>query len=336
VPKGKLSTEFIVEVMARKFKQHDPIFRQLAALDEDHGIQIDRKTVNNAILATGELLIPVVSAQARELKAGGYLQADETPVPCQTREKTGRNHRSYIWEYSLPAGPVVFDFQMGRSRAGPEKFLKGFEGKVQCDGYAAYGGLGEKITWVGCMAHARRGFSDAQKLSPKDRLPMEVIGRIQELYVIEEEARQSGMSPEARLELRQKKSVPVMEGVKRRVTEIRQEIPPGSKLAQACGYMLGQWDRLEEYLKDGRVEIDNNWCEGGMRPIALGRKNWLHIGSEEAGPKIAAIMSIVETCRRLKINLREYLKEILPKLGQWPITRVGELTPTAWKATKGC
>jgi len=105
-------------------------------------------------------------------------------------------------------------------------------------------------------------------------------------------------------------------------------------LAQACDYMLGQWSRLEEFLKDGLVEIDNNWCEGSIRPLALGRKNWLHIGSEQAGPKVAAIASIVETCRRLDINLREYLKDVLPRLGDWPAKRVAELTPTAWKKAK--
>ena len=118
------------------------------------------------------------------------------------------------------------------------------------------------------------------------------------------------------------------------MVEIRQQITPGSKLAQACDYALRQWSRLEEYLKDGVLEIDNNWCEGAMRPIALGRKNWLHIGSEQAGPKVAAIVSIVETCRRLDINLRQYLNDVLPRLGDWPAKRVAELTPTAWKAAQ--
>ena len=125
-----------------------------------------------------------------------------------------------------------------------------------------------------------------------------------------------------------------MEALKLHLVEIRQQIPPGGKLAQACDYALGQWSRLEEYLKNGLVEIDNNWCEGAMRPLALGRKNWLHLGSPEAGPKVAAIASIVETCRRLDINLRAYLKDVLPKLGDWPANRVAELTPTAWKAAQ--
>jgi hypothetical protein len=121
-----------------------------------------------------------------------------------------------------------------------------------------------------------------------------------------------------------------------RLTEIRQQITPGSKLAQACDYALGQWSRLEEYLSDGQLECDNNSCEGSIRPLALGRKNWLHVGSAEAGPKIAAIASIVETCRRLDINLREYLLDILPKLGEWPVNRVGELTPMRWKGSDRC
>ena len=125
-----------------------------------------------------------------------------------------------------------------------------------------------------------------------------------------------------------------MAALQARLVAIRQQIMPGTKLAKACDYALGQWSRLEVYLQNGVVEIDNNWCEGGMRPLALGRKNWLHFGSAETGPKVAAIASIIETCRHLDINLREYLTEVLPKLGGWPINRVAELTPTAWKAAK--
>jgi len=310
------------------------VYRQCATLANDHGIDLSRQTLSNGLLAAGELLGAVVRAQAADLVAGSYLQADETPVPCQTREKSGRNHRAYIWEYGVPGGPVVFDFQMGRGREGPKNFLQGFRGKLQCDGYAAYDDLGEGIVYVACLAHVRRGFMDAAKLAPQDPLPAEVIERIRQLYAVEKEARLAGMSPPERWALRQQKSVPIMAALKARLVEIRQAIPPGGKLAKACDYALGQWTRLEEYLKDGRVEADNNWCEGGLRPIAIGRKNWLHIGSEEAGPKVAAIASIVETCRRLDINLRAYLKDVLPRLGQWPSNRVAELTPTAWKAAR--
>ena len=334
VPKGKLSDQFIIEVLAAKFQQHTPIFRQCASLLEDHGIDLSRQTLNTAILAAAELLLPVVQALAAELVVGNYLQADETTMPCQTPEKTGKNHRAYLWEYGRPGGPVVFDFQMGRGREGPAAFLKAFRGKLQCDGYGAYDKLGDAITFVACMAHIRRGFVDAAKLSPLDPRPVEIVTRIGQLYDVEREARSQNLAAAARLELRQRKSRPVMDALKTRILQVRQEVTPACALAKACDYSLGQWGRMEEYLRDGQIEIDNNWCEGAMRPIALGRKNWLHVGDESAGPKIAAIISIVETCRRLDIKLREYLQAILPKLGEWPITRVAELTPSAWKVAQ--
>jgi len=334
VPKSKLSNEFIIDALAQKYQQHLPVYRQCATLADNYHIELSRKTVTDSILAAGELLRSVVRAQTGELIRGSYLQADETTVPVHTEEKTGRNHQAYLWQFGQPGGPVVFDFQMGRSREGPESFLRGFVGKLQCDGYRVYDKLGEGIVYVGCLAHIRRGFVDAAKLAPKNPLPVEILERISQLYKMEDQARQADLGPEQRLALRQDKSAPLMAGLKTRLIEIRQLITPGSKLAQACDYATKQWSRLEEYLKDGRVEIDNNWCEGGMRPLALGRKNWLHIGSPEAGPKVAAIASIVETCRRLDINLRAYLSDILPKLGDWPSSRVAELTPTAWKASQ--
>ena len=148
---------------------------------------------------------------------------------------------------------------------------------------------------------------------------------------MEREAREGQLGPEQRLALRQSRRVPVMAALKQQLVALRQEVTPGRKLAQACDYAPGQWSRWEQSLKDGRLEIDNNWGEGARRPLALGRKNWLPIGSVEAGPKVAAIASIVETCRRLGINLREYLLAGLPKLGDWPVNGVAELTPTAWK-----
>jgi transposase len=334
VPKGKLSNEFIIEVLVRKYQLHLPVYRQCAALVEDFGIELSRKTLTDAVLAAGGLLQAIVRAQRLELLTGGYLQADETTVPCQTGERTGRNHRAFIWEFSEPGGRVVFEFQWGRGRDAPREFLQGFRGKLQSDGYGVYDKLGEGIVYVGCMAHTRRGFVDMAKLAPLDAVPREVLERFAQLYAVEKEARQGALSAGARLALRQAKSLPVMAALKTRLVEIRQQITPGGKLAQACDYALGQWSRLEEYLSDGRIEIDNNWCEGGMRPWALGRKNWLHVGSPEAGPKIAAIASIVETCRRLNINLRDYLRDVLPKLGAWPIKRAGELTPAIWKTAQ--
>jgi transposase len=332
VPKGKLSTEFIVHVVTQKFQQHLPIYRQCANLDENHGIYLSRNTVTDAVLAAGDLLCPVVRAMTAQLLSGNYIQADETTMPCQLDVKTGKNHTAYMWEFSQPGGIVVFVFSMTRSREDNLGFLKEFRGKLQSDGYSVYDKLGENIVYLGCMAHARRGFTDVGKLTPLDPLPREIVKIFKELYEVEREAREKKLTPEARLALRQAKSVGIMKRLKARIDEIKAVMDPGSELVKACNYSINQWSRLEEYLSDGQVEVDNNWCEGAMRPLALGRKNWLHIGSEEAGPKIAAIASIVETCRRLDVNLIRYLNDVLPKLGEWDGTRMAELTPMAWKA----
>lgn len=334
VPKSKLSNTFVIEMLAAKFQQHLPIYRLCAMLLENHGLDLSRQTLNQAILRAAELLIIVVKTMAAELLAGDYIQADETTLPCQSSEKKGKNHRAFLWEYSSPGGIVIFQFEMGRGRAGPKEFLKGFKGILQCDGYGAYHDLGEGIIYLACMAHIRRGFVEAAKLAPEDPLPPELVREFNRLYQIERAAKEQNLSATARWEIRQTQSQPIMDALQTRLTEVRQQVTPSSKLAKACDYALGQWSRMELYLKHGRVEIDNNWCEGAMRPIALGRKNWLHIGDESAGPKIAAIASLVETCRRLDIPLRAYLLDILPKLGDWPVNRVAELTPCAWKAAR--
>ncbi|MCW5559068.1 MAG: transposase, partial [Verrucomicrobiae bacterium] len=168
VPKSKLSDAFIIEVLAAKFQQHTPVYRQCAVLFENHRIDLSRQTLNEAMLAAAQLLVPVVRAQAAELRTGSYLQVDETTLPCQTSEKNGRNHQADLWEYGRPAGPVVFDFQMGRGREGPAQFLKGFRGKLQCDGYAAYDHLGEGISMYQARdVRAGAGFKSPSSQSPK-------------------------------------------------------------------------------------------------------------------------------------------------------------------------
>lgn len=334
IPKGKLADGLVIDTLIKKYDEHLPLYRQCAILERDAGLELGRQTLVDALMTVGDLLRPLSAALAAELKKGGYIQADETPVPCQSGRTVGRNHRAYIWEYSRPDGPVVFDFRMGRERDGPKEFLKGFTGTLQTDGYGAYNHLGQGIVYAGCMAHARREFYDAHRLAPEDPLLLEILGPIAMLYKVEEEARAARMSFDQRLQRRQQQSRPVMEALQKRIVAIRMAVLPQSALGKACQYALNQWSRLSVFLEDGQVEIDNNWCENAIRPLALGRKNWLHIGSEKAGPKIAAILSLMETCRRLDLNVRDYFNDVLPKLPDWPVKRVAQLTPIAWKAAR--
>jgi len=335
IEKGKASNRVIVDVVINKYGNHLPLFRQCAILEREAGLELSRMTLCGWVMQAGGSLEAVSRALREDLLAGGYIQADETPVGVQSERTRGRNHQGYLWEYSRPGGPVVFDFQMGRGREGPRKFLAEFNGRLQSDGYAAYASMGGPgLTHYGCMAHARRGFIDALKIAPGEEGATAIVAEMAKLYAVEKRARESGFSQRERAALRKLRSVPVLTGLKEKIIALRREVLPQSALGKACDYALHQWSRLIAYADDGEVEIDNNWCENAMRPIALGRKNWLHIGSEDAGPRVAAIVSIVETCRRLGLNVREYLRDVLPQIPEWPAKRISELTPMAWAARK--
>jgi hypothetical protein len=222
---------------------------------------------------------------------------------------------------------------MGRGREGPKKFLAQFNGKLQSDGYAAYDRIGGPgIVYAGCMTHARRGFIEVLKSEPENREVLAIVAEIAKLYAVEKEARETGMTHGEREAFRKLHSVPVLAVLKQKVVSLDAKHPPMTALGKACRYVLAQWERLIVFATNGEVEIDNNWCENAIRPIALGRKNWLHIGSEEAGPRVAAIFSVIETCRRLEISVRDYLMDVLPRIPNWPANRIAELTPMAWAA----
>jgi transposase len=272
-----------------------------------------------------------------DLLQGNYIQADETPIGVQSEKTLGRNHNAFAFQYSRPGGPVVFDFQMSRGREGPKKFLQNYGGILQSDGFSGYEKIGSsQIIRAGCMAHARRKFSDLLKIDPKNKDGKKVLQQIAKLYEIEAKAREEKYSPQQRHQQRQAQSLPLMEELKVQLMEIRARELPAGMLAKACNYALNQWEKLIAFLDHGIVEIDQNFCENGMRPVALGRKNWLHIGSEKAGPKIAAILSVFETCKRLKINIRDYLNDVLPKLGNWMRSKVADLTADRWLPSKTC
>jgi transposase len=269
----------------------------------------------------------------QELLSGSYIQADETTVGVQMHDGRGKNHQAYLWQYSRPGGPVMFDFRMGREREGPKRFLGNFEGILQSDGYGAYDHIGGKqIVHAACWAHARRKFFEAVKLNPQDQISIGVVAQLNELFAIDAQARLEGRSQRDRHALRLDKSKPLLEQLKVEIQAARAGALPKSALAKACDYTLTLWSRLSRFLEYPELELSNNLAENAMRPVALGRKNWIHLGSQEAGPRVAAIISIVETCRRLNIRVRDYLASVLPGLADFPINRIAELTPTAWAA----
>jgi hypothetical protein len=323
----------VIDTVVSKYADHLPLYRQSVMLEREMGLEISRATLDGWVMRVGELLRPITGAMAEELLAGSYIQADETPVGVQCQRVRGKNHQAYLWQYSRPGGGVVFDFRMGREREGPKRFLGNFEGILQSDGYAAYDHVGgPKIVHAACWAHARRKFFQAVELNPEDQRATCIVAQIDELFAIDAHAREKGLSQEDRQVLRLEKSKPLLEQIKTQIQAARSDALPKSVLAKACNYTLTLWVRLTRFLEYPELELSNNLAENAMRPVALGRRNWIHIGSEEAGPRVAAIVSIVETCRRLKIPIRDYLCSILPGLANFPINRIAELTPAAWLA----
>jgi transposase len=331
IPKSLVSDRVIVDTVVSKYCDHLPLYRQSAMLERETGLEISRVTLCGWVMAVGELLMPIRGAMHQELLSGGYIQADETPVDVQSERTKGKNHQAYLWQYSRPGGPVVFDFQLDRGGQGPRQFLGEFDGILQTDGYAGYGKVGGKnMVHAGCWAHARRYFFQAVQLNRKDLLALEIVVEIDKLFEVEADAKAAGLGAGERLELRRQTAEPIVKNLKERIESARASALPRGALGKACDYALGRWGQLTRFLDYGQLELSNNLAENAIRPVAVGRKNWLHVGSERAGPRVAAILSAVETCRRHQIPIRQYLNTVLPGLAEFPANRVSELTPANW------
>jgi transposase len=307
-PQSIFADETIIEFIIRKYADARPLYRQRAILLRDLGIDVALTTIDDAVLRVGELLIPVVETIKRDLVTGGYIQADETHVGVQTPEKIGKNHKAYFWQYSSPGKGVVFDFEMTRSKQVAKEFFKDYGGILHTDGYVAYEkDIGtEDLIHACCLAHARRGFIDAIKVQSK------------------------AQAPDARLE----RAPALLDELQTLLTAMQASgtILPKSVAGKAVNYTLKRWVELTRFLDHPVIELSTNWAENSMRPIAIGRRNWLHLGSKEAGPKIAAIFSIIESCRKLGVPIRQYLANVLPSLADPSIQELAALTPTAYAA----
>jgi transposase len=335
IEKSLVSDRIVIDTIVAKYGDYQPLYRQSAILEREAGIEISRATLDGWVMRVGELLIPVSAAIGRELLGGSYIQADETTVDVQMHDGRGRNHQAYLWQYGRPGGSVVFDFRMGRGREGPKNFLGRFEGILQSDGYTAYEQVGgPKMVHAACWAHARRKVFDALKLNPEDATAARLVARMDELFAIDAQARAENFDHAARQLLRKERAIPLLEQLKSEMEQARQHALPASALGKAIQYTLHLWSKLTRFLEYPELELSNNVAENSMRPLVLGRKNWIHIGSQDAGPKVAAIVSIVESCRRLQIPLRDYLATVLPGLAHRSIQSLISLTPAAWAASR--
>ena len=335
IAKGMAEPSLLAQILIEKYLDHLPLYRQRQRFKRE-GIPLAESTLEGWVAQVADLVEPLYQRLSQEVVASGYVQADETTIAVLDQTKQGATHRGYYWVYHAPERHlVVMDYQKGRSSDGPKAFLKGYMGALQSDGYVAYetlrsGSEQEQIICYGCWAHARRKFYEAQENAPEQAAyVLQEIGR---LYEIECQLRESRASAEERCTQRRARSVPILRALKAYL-----EANPGlpkSPWGQAAGYSLKQWDKLTGYVDDGRIELDNNLVENAIRPIVLGRKNYLFAGSHEAAQRAAVVYSLLGTCKKLGVHPHEWLSDVLSRIAAYPVKQVGDLLPHRWKAAR--
>ena len=272
----------------------------------------------------------------REIQGSAYVQVDETPVRYQDPNLEGRCGQGYLWTALVPGRCVVYEWHASRAARCLESLLgEGFVGKVQCDGYSAYPAFAKEkrgVELLGCWAHARRNFFEAQEQAP--RVAGWFLNQIGLLYGWEEELRQSRAGPVWRQVQRSSHHRMVIERLHRALEKLRSRYLPKSLMGEAIGYALRHWPTLVGFLEHGEVEIDNNLVENAIRPTALGKKNWLFFGSEEAGQRSAVMYTLIENCRMHGVEPYAYLKEVLERLPRTTNREVDQLTPLKWKQAR--
>jgi len=343
----------LAHVIVGKYSEHLPLYRQEAMLAR-HGVQLSRALLCQWAMAAAEALEPVVRAMRREILESGVIATDDTPVDVHTKQG---NHQGRLWVYlgdSLHPY-TIYDFSWTRAGEFPRKFLDGFTGTLLADAFSGYDALfksdprqPEKTVLIeaGCNAHARRYFHEAAAEAPA--LVARILRLYRRLWAVEREAkekwpalREPAPDPSAlaeavagRLELRKRRSRPVMKAMKK-IMEIlrrRDEVLPKSGLGKAIGYALGNWAALTRLLHDGFVEVDNNASERALRGVCLGRKNWLHLGSRRGGRAAAVLFSLIQSARRHHLDPFVYLRDLLARIPTHPQSRIHELFPNRWKA----
>jgi len=261
-----------------------------------------------------------------------WIQCDDTTMDVQDPSRAPEIRTGHLWAYRGELGEVVYDFTWSRNRDGPLKMLANYRGYLQVDAAPAYDDVFARhptIIEVGCMAHARRYFKEAMPTAAV--ACAQVLAIIGQLYGIERAASDRHLDAPARQRLRQEQALPILEKLHAYLQEQHATALPKSPLGSAVGYALRNWTALTRYKEDGRLKIDNNGAEQALRPIVLGRKNWLFAGSEAAAHRTAILCSLVQTCKHLQINPFIYLRDVIERVSTHPARLVLELTPREWK-----
>jgi len=336
IDKGIPTAGLLAQVLVAKYADHLPLYRQ-ESIFARAGLALPRSTLAQWVGQCGVQLQPLVNALRAELLRHSVLHADETPV-AMLKPGKGKTHRAYLWSYCTTTynetKAVVFDFADSRAGQHARDFLgisgeDGWKGSLVCDDFSGYKACFEKgVTEAGCLAHARRKFHELW-VNHQSTIGEQALKFFVQLYDIEREVHK--LHAAHRKRIRRQRSRPVAKAMHLWLTEQRQKVPHGSATAKAIDYSLNRWTALVRFIDDGELPVDNNWVENQIRPIALGRANWLFAGSLRAGKRAAAVMSLVHSARLNGHDPYAYLKDVLTRLPTQPASRVQELLPHRWQ-----
>lgn len=329
IEKGIAGPGLLASILIEKFVDHLPLHRQIQRFKREN-INIAPSTIGDWVKYSSELLSPLYDELKKQVLSCGYVMADETPIKVLDKDNENGIHQGYYWVYrAAHENLVVFDYRQGRGREGPREILKNYKGFLQTDGYNVYDEFDNKqgITLIHCMAHARRYFEQA--LDNDKARAEHFLSQVQLLYATEKKARPENYSYQERMTLRQQESLPVLNELHQWLKDNVIQVLPKSPIGKAVAYALSRWEKLCTYALNGQLEIDNNPVENAIRPVALGRKNYLFSGSHEAAQRSAMIYSLFATCKANGIEPYNWLKETLTKLPDHKANRLFELLPAS-------
>lgn len=334
IEKGIAEASLLAFLLTSKYADHLPLHRQIEMLKR-LGIKLPASTVSDWVSSSLKAIRPLYECLVEKVKSCSYLQADETTIQVLDKDKKGASHRGYYWVYhAVKESLIFFDYRDGRSREGPTEILQNHKGYLQTDGYGGYETFShrEGITLLHCMAHARRYFEKA--LTNYKEAAEHALIEIQKLYAIERKCREGGIIGEERKQIRQEEAAPILESLHVWMVEQYSKVNPKSSLAEALSYSIKRWKGLSHYVENGDLEIDNNLIENAIRPVAIGRKNYLFAGSHEAAQRAAMMYSLFACCKKNEVNPHEWLVDVLNRISDHPINRIEELLPINWKLSK--
>jgi len=337
IEKSNADESLLADILVSKYVDHLPLYRQ-AQIFARQGVPIASSTMSDWVGACCKLLEPLYQALKKEVFLNEYIQADESPIRVLSKSgsvkdkkrsaKKGKAHQGYQWVYHAKDPKLVlFDYRKGRGRDGPKEMLQKFKGYLQTDGYGVYDAFEKNpsVTLIGCMAHARRYFVKAQDNDPVRAKYF--LQQVQLLYELERTLRDKNASWDDRYTVRQRLARPILESLGQWLKAQSQEVLPKSAIGKAVHYSLHRWNKLCGYTKHGGLEIDNNLIENLIRPLALGRKNYLFAGSHQGARNIAIMYSLLGSCKLNGLDPYEYLMAVLKKLPDYPISKISDLLP---------